>query len=405
MAATLDRPTERRMKFPGSSIRDTFTTVRKLWRADSPTADIAAELASVRAKMPAPVFWLFGKTQSGKTSLVRYLTGAADAEIGSGFRPCTKTSREYPFPAADLPVVTFLDTRGVDEPGYDPAEDIAAFAGRANLVVVTLRITDFAHGHLRESLRKIRDASPDRPILLVLTCVHEVDPTNAQPTPYPFAGGTVPDKHARLIAEQTKQFDGLANRIVVVDLTKPDEGFADPEYGGESLKRALLDLLPAAYRESLLRVTEIARALRDAHLRVAAPVIAGYSSMAATAGALPIPFADLLLIPAIQAKMVHELARVYGRPDDATKFLELATSVGLGVLARQAVRQVAKFIPFVGSAVGATLAGASTYALGRAFCEYFARVHGGHSVSTGELRKLYQEQLRSAETAWFRSKK
>jgi uncharacterized protein (DUF697 family)/predicted GTPase len=363
------------------------------------------------------VFWLFGKTQSGKTSLIRYLTGAEDAAIGSGFRPCTRTSREYPFPSADVPVLTFLDTRGVDEPGYDPAEDLAAFDSRAHLVVVTCRASDFAHGTVREALRKVRDANRKRPVLLVLTCLHEALLPAPHPTPYPFAPlagpagqppattGPVPDALARLIAEQAKQYDGLYDRIVPVDLTKPDEGFADPNYGGDALKRAMIELLPLAYRQTLSRTSELADQLRDAHLKRAAPVIVAYSSLAATAGAIPVPFVDLLLIPAVQIKMVRELGRVYNQPQTAARFLELAGTLGLGLLARQAVREVVKFIPFVGSAAGAALAYASTYALGRAFCEYFQRVHEGHLPDDGEaLKRFYHKQLAAAEKAWFAAK-
>jgi len=61
-----------------------------------------------------PVFWLYGKTQSGKTSLIKFLTGADEAEIGEGFRPCTRYSRQYQFPTPDAPLLTFLDTRGVE---------------------------------------------------------------------------------------------------------------------------------------------------------------------------------------------------------------------------------------------------------------------------------------------------
>lgn len=403
--------------FSGTSFRQTWDVMKRLVRADGPPPDLDKELAAIRTQLPSPVFWLFGKTQSGKTSLIRFLTGAEDAAIGSGFRPCTKTSREYPFPTAELPVLTFLDTRGVDEPGYDPADDLAAFDSRAHLVVVTSRITDFAHGGVRDSLRKIRDANRRRPVVLVLTCLHEVDPTNPHPKPYPFDPlgsplggipkftGAVSDQLARLIAEQAKQFEGLVDRIVPVDLTRPEEGYPDAEYGGDALKKVLLDVLPDAFRETLLRVTDLTAGLRDAHLRAAAPLITGYSSLAATAGAIPIPFVDLLLIPAIQARMVNELAKVYGQPAAAARFMELAASLGIGILARQAVRQVAKFIPFVGSAAGAGLAGASTYALGRAFCEYFAQVHGGHVPTGGELRKLYHDQLHTAETAWFKSPK
>src|SRR6201999_124668 len=98
---------------------------RMLSRDEGPPPDLDKTLAELRAKTPAPVFWLLGKTQSGKTSIIRHLTGAEDAAIGSGFRPCTRTSRLYQFPTADAPLLTFLDTRGVDEPGYDATEDLA----------------------------------------------------------------------------------------------------------------------------------------------------------------------------------------------------------------------------------------------------------------------------------------
>src|SRR5262249_1966580 len=74
-------------------------------------------------RTPIPVFWLFGKTQSGKTSIIRFLTGADDAEIGRGFKPCTRFSREYRFPTEEAPLLIFLDTRGLEEPGYNADED------------------------------------------------------------------------------------------------------------------------------------------------------------------------------------------------------------------------------------------------------------------------------------------
>lgn len=382
---------------------------KKLWAPDGPPPDLDADLAELRAKVPAPVFWLFGKTQSGKTSLVRYLTGAEDAAIGSGFRPCTRTSRTYPFPTADVPVLTFLDTRGVDEPGYDPAEDIAAFDPQAHLMVVTSRLTDFTHGHVRDALTKVREANRTRPVILALTCLHEVNPQEQHPQPYPFdplAGkvpavtGPAPEDWVRLVKEQAELFDGLVDRVVPIDLTRPEEGYADPNYGGEALKAVLLDALPGAYRATFARLTEVTASLKDLHLRHAMPVIFGYASLAASAGAVPVPFLDLLLIPAIQARMVHALGKVYGQPLTAARFLESAASLGLGLLARQAAREVVKFIPVVGSAAGAALAWASTFALGRAFCEYYTAVHDGHVPSAAALKKLYQDQLAAAEAAW-----
>ena len=103
--------------------------------------------------MPVPVFWLYGKTQSGKTSIIKYLTGAEAAEIGQGFKPCTRHSREYHFPTPEAPLLTFLDTRGIDEPSYDPAEDLARFDEQAHVVVVTVKALDHAQQNVMEHLR------------------------------------------------------------------------------------------------------------------------------------------------------------------------------------------------------------------------------------------------------------
>ncbi len=374
----------------------------------SPPPDLDATLADLRSKTPTPVFWLLGKTQSGKTSIIRYLTGADDALIGSGFRPCTKTSRQYEFPSSEAPLLSFLDTRGVDEPGYDPSEDIEAFDAKAHVVIVTAKATDFAQGNIRQALEPIRQASPSRPVVLCITCLNEAIPRQPHPKPYPFAplldGGPVPDSVPeplrRSIDEHRRAFAGLFDKCVPIDLTRPEDGFPDPTYGGEYLKRALLTALPGAYRQTLLRLKDATDALKDVHLRHAVPVILGYSSMAASAGAVPVPFLDLVLLPGIQSRMVTHLAQLYGQPMSAERFKEIAASLGIGILARQAVREVVKFIPYVGSVAGAAVAWASTYALGRAFCYYYEAVWEGHVPDANTLKKYYQEQYATAEKRW-----
>src|SRR5471032_2631921 len=130
---------------------------------------IKEQLDRARERLPVPVFWLFGKTQSGKTSVVKYLTGADRAEIGKGFRPCTRFSSLYQFPTPEAPLATFLDTRGLDEPGYDPAEDLARFNNEAHVVVVVVKVLDHAQENVLKHLTTLRQAQRRRPVVLVLT--------------------------------------------------------------------------------------------------------------------------------------------------------------------------------------------------------------------------------------------
>lgn len=396
-------------------------TLKRMFRGkDDRPPDLEATLTDLRAKTPAPVFWLVGKTQSGKTSIIKFLTGADDAVIGSGFRPTTRTTRRFEFPTADAPLLTFFDTRGLDEPGYDPTADIAALDPLAHVVVVTAKATDFAQGNVRAALEPIRRANPSRPVVLCVTTLHEAIPRQPLPVPYPFAdlavGETlmsraeergksasptgVPDDLRRCIEEHARAFEGLFDTLVPIDLTRPEDQFPDPNYGGEALKETLLRLLPEAYRQTLLRLKEATEALKDIHLRHAVPVILGYSTMAATAGGIPIPFVDMVIIPGIQARMAHHLAQLYGQPMTTDRFKEIAAAVGVGMISRQLARQATKFIPVVGSAVGAAVGGASTYALGRALCYYFQAVCEGHVPDASSLRAYYQEQYAAAEKKW-----
>jgi len=371
--------------------------------------DLDATLSELRTKTPTPVFWLVGKTQSGKTTIIKYLTGADDAIIGAGFRPTTKTTRRFDFPSAEAPLMAFLDTRGLDEPGYNATDDIAALDSQAHVVIVTAKATDFAQGNVRAALGPIRAANPSRPVVLCITTLHEAIPRQPHPTPYPFGDSTsgegllppdLPDDLRRCIEEHTRAFAGLFDVVVPIDITKAEDGFADAHYGGEQLKATLLKMLPDAYRQTLLRLKEATDALKDVHMRHAEHVILGYSTMAATAGAVPIPFVDMVIIPGIQARMATDLAKQYGQAMTNARFKEIAAAVGVGLMSRQLARQATKFIPIVGSAVGAAVGGASTYALGRALCYYFQATCEGHVPDAQSLKAYYQEQYTAAETKW-----
>ncbi len=377
--------------------------LKRLFSSAARDEQLHRHLENLRQRLPVPVIWLIGKTQSGKTSIIKYLTGASAAEIGQGFRPCTRFSRLYEFPSAEAPLVKFLDTRGLDEPGYDPTEDLAQFDSQAHVVVITVKALDHAQENVLRHARTIRQSRPGRPVLLALTCLHEAYPQQQHPLQYPYGtereAAEVPEDLRRTLAEQRRRFGDL-DHVVPIDLTPPEEGFDQPNYGGDQLRQALLDALPGAYRQTLATLDEATRELKDLYARHAIPIILGYSSLAATAGAIPIPWVDLFILPGIQTQMIRHLAQYYGQPLSAGRFLELASSLGVGILVRQGVRELVKLIPVVGSVAGGALAGTSSYALGKAFCFYYSAVHEGHVPRPEELRHYYKEQLVEAERLW-----
>jgi len=391
-----------------------FSRVKHLFSSARREAELQAHLQHLRSRIPVPVFWLFGKTQSGKTTLIKCLTRASDAEIGQGFRPCTRFSREYRFPTPEAPILSFLDTRGLDEPGYDPAEDIAGFRDLAHVVIVTVKVLDHAQENILRHLRAIRSDQPHRPVILVLTCLHEAYPQQQHPPyeevvrdqglgvsgPTDAAPLSVPTDLTRSIAEQKRRFEGLVDRVIPVDLTPPEEGFDEPNYGAEALKAVLLEMLPAAYRQTFLTVEEANRSLRDLYARHATPYITFYTLLATTAGAIPVPWVDLLILPGIQTRMIHHVAKLYGQPVKVKHFGELAGTLGLGMLVRQGIRELMKFIPYVGSVAGGALAGASTFALGKAACFYYSGVQKGHAPPPEDIRRYYAAQLAEIQKSW-----
>ncbi len=339
---------------------------------------------------PLPVFWLFGKTGSGKTSIVRFLTGATDAAIGNGFQPQTQHSRQFDFPSAEYPVLRFLDTRGLGEAHYDPAEDIAAFSRSAHLVIVTVRVLDHALEPIIEPLRAIRKAAAHRPIVLALTCLHEAYPREQHPTLDPFQDAEIPDSLPldlrRSLDRQHERFEGLVDRIVPIDFTRSEEGFTEPNFGGDRLQATLVDLLPAACRQTILNLEETMRPLRDLKERQAMPYILSYSTLAATAAAMPAPWIDIPVVMALQSHLVSQLSKIYRQPLDRKTMANLAGSLSGRLLTRLAVRSTFKLIPVVGSAANAALAFAYMWATGKAWCWYFGELRAGNAPSEAEVR-------------------
>ncbi len=154
-----------------------FDRLRSLLRfGQMPEEKFLNERERILEAAPIPVMWLFGKTGSGKTSIIKDLTGAEEAEIGNGFRPETKFSAEYDFPTSENPVIRFLDTRGLGEGNYDPQEDIDSFDKSADVVIVTARVMDHALANVVGPLNEMRRHNPERPVLLALTHLHEAYP-------------------------------------------------------------------------------------------------------------------------------------------------------------------------------------------------------------------------------------
>lgn len=356
-------------------------------------------------RAPVPVFWLFGKTGSGKSSIVRWLTRNPTAEIGSGFQPQTKTSSEYVFPSAEEPVLRFLDTRGLGEAHYDPTEDLAAFNERAHLVIVTVRLMDQALAEIVEGLRTIRAAQPSRPVLLVLTCLHEAYPGQPHPAVDPWASdppnwpAELPHL-ARAWQQQLERFAGLVDRVIAIDFTPPDDGFVPADLGGGRLEVALQQSLPLALRQTLIQWREASKALRESLERETLPYILGYATLAASAAAVPVPWVDIPVVLGLQSHLILKLAGLYGQPQSAALLTKVAGAIGSQLLLRLAARSTLKLIPVAGEVANAAMAFVYTYSLGLACQWYFGQLQQGHIPDQAALNDAWSSRLDRAWQIW-----
>jgi uncharacterized protein (DUF697 family) len=364
--------------------------------------ELADALKRARQGLPLPVFWLLGKTQSGKSSLVRALTGSTEAEIGEGFRPCTRTARVFDFPDPETAFVRFLDTRGLSEAGYDPEEDVAWCEQQAHVLIVTIKAMDHPQESVMAAVRRIHKAHPEWPVLVAQTCLHEGYPSRSmehiEPYPYgsePFAE-TVPADLRRSLLKQREWFDGMNARFVPLDFTLSEEGYQPVYYGLDVLWEAIEAALPMGLR-SLLTRSEHARPLHDVYGDTAHPHIVGYAVSAGLAAAIPVPAASLATVMGVQGKLCHSIAAIYGLPLTWQSLSEISSAVGLGALAGMGGRELAKLIPGYGQTVALGVAGlytaAATYALGKLLCFYFAKTRQGHAFTPDMLREVYRNEF------------
>ena len=114
---------------------------------------------------------------------------------------------------------------------------------------------------------------------------------------------------------------------------------------------------------------------RAVQTEIAQTLVKSTTAICAAIGAQPIPLADLPILTALQLMMVAGIMYISGRERSlraATEFITaLGVNVGAGMILREGTRALLKFFPGWGNVVCGAVAGAGTYAIGRAAIVYF----------------------------------
>ncbi|MDX1301681.1 YcjF family protein [Photobacterium sp.] len=364
---------------------------KKIFDYINPSVNPDLEPAFIQWQTQLPTLWLLGKTGAGKSSLVQALTGNSQVEIGNGFRPCTKTAVSYDYPVNN-PLLRFLDTRGVSETDYDPAEDIQLCQQRSHALIVVMKAEEPEQSGVIHALKKIKKSGVIKQLLIVHTAV--------------LAIADIAERE-RAIAHNQNQVEavwGSTVPTVAADFVPFDAGNGsadDPRIGVsglQELENKLAEMLPIL---SFLTNKHAHASREESNFEKLRSEVMWYAGAAGASDA--IPAVGLVSVPAIQGKMLHSLANQYAVIWDKQCFMEFIGTLGTGFmvqyLSKLGIRQLVKFIPAYGQTVGGATAAAisfsSTYAIGRAACKYLYHKSKGETVTKEEMKAIFEQAIKA----------
>lgn len=161
----------------------------------------------------------------------------------------------------------------------------------------------------------------------------------------------------------------------------------------DSARDLMLLLAREMPNEARIEMIRIARD-REAQREVAQILVKSTAAVCTAIGTQPIPLADLPILTTLQLVMVSGIMYVSGRERSlraATEFIgALGANVGIGMLFREGTRALLKFFPGWGNVICGMVAGAGTYAIGRAAIVYFLE-----GVSLKDARRVYLKSRKS----------
>ena len=332
------------------------------------------ELASAdtRARLQQTLAVAFlGSASSGKDAAIRALFGIDFGQVDP-IPGSTEVARVAPVDPEHRLMV-------INAPGFgDLRASVQAEAERVlrqlDLAVYIVNADGGASIDERTDLDRIRGLGKP-----TLVCINKID--------------LIRPKDVESFARATMVQLGITEDMVVLTAFDPLPALSEQPIGVEEVVTWIHE-----------RLTEQGKALLFAkNLRnkaaAAEPVLRAAARRAALAGAVPVPGADAAAVTAVQVAMITEVAAIYSRTLDKEVVLfimaeALAGSsrgfVGWAVKALKAAGWIpgGQALTVATSALGATIAAASTYGIGKAAIVYLQR---DGQLTGPELRGVFDE--------------
>lgn len=338
---------------------------------------------------------IFGKTGTGKSTLVNAIFGDDVAAVGTG-RPVTTGLDYYVHPGGVLGV---YDSRGFEtgEAGdriLQALEEIVASARQAgeteqiHAAWYTLRWSDRRfEEHQAGFVRRLHELG--LPVLFVLTQV----PANAQGEIHEDA-----IEFARYIAGLRMPL--AAQGRVFLTNAKPDAFLGTVVFGLQELLDATFDTIP----EVAVAALSAAQQLDWGRKRHAAKkIITASASSALATGATPIPFSDAAILIPLQIGMIARLTAAYGSRLASAQLASLVGSLmlssGATTAGRWMVSSLLRVVPGgqpAAMVISGSVAASMTTAMGWAWVAVLEKyLVKGDLTDVDSVRKVFVEEFRA----------
>ena len=185
---------------------------------------------------------------------------------------------------------------------------------------------------------------------------------------------------------ETKRISILDSKPTIRDHILDVVTFANSD-STEDAQKLMSILARELPNEARIEMIRISRDSEGQH-QVAQVLVKSTTAICTAIGAQPIPLADMPILTTLQLVMVSGIMYISGRERSmraATEFVgALGANVGIGMLLREGTRAILRFFPGWGNVVCGMVAGAGTYAMGRAAIAFFLE-----GASIQEARKTY----------------